>query len=75
MTVHKIKTEHEARLMIEKADEARRKYVKSMAGKKWTDVSNYHLAIDTSHHSYQKTTDLIIEFLRTKGLSRGELVS
>jgi len=72
MTVYQIKTEHEARLMIESADDARRKYVKSMAGAEWTDVSNYHLAIDTSYYSYQETTDLIIKFLRTKGLGRGE---
>jgi cytidylate kinase len=67
-TVNQIKTEHEARLMIERADDARRKYVKSMIGKEWTDASNYHMTIDTSYHSFQETTDLILEFLRTKGV-------
>ena len=69
MTIYQVNSESEARLMIERADNARRKYVRTMAGKEWSDVTNYHLSIDTSYSSFQETTDVIIHFLKTKGMS------
>lgn len=48
METYDIKTEEEARGVVERSDRQRGRFVQSICGKAWTDSCNYDVCIDTS---------------------------
>ncbi|MDA8325961.1 MAG: cytidylate kinase-like family protein [Nitrospiraceae bacterium] len=59
----------EAAGLIEKSDHDRRKFISAMTGADWTDVRNYHLAIDTGRTGFKTAEEmvrLLVEEVRAK---------
>jgi cytidylate kinase len=70
MEVYHTGSEEEAREMILESDQMRKRYIFEMTDKDWACAENYHLSIDTSLLAPQQTAELIIEFLKRKGIVR-----
>lgn len=51
---------------IEKEEKSRAEYYNFYTGKKWGDVNNYDLAINTSKVSFEEAADLIYNFAKKK---------
>jgi CMP/dCMP kinase len=56
-------TEAKADKMIEKSDKERSAYFNTFTGKKWTDLREYDLSIDTSKIGLDESVDLILKCL------------
>jgi cytidylate kinase len=70
MEIYHARSEDEAREMIAESDQMRKRYIFEMTDKDWACAENYHLSIDTSLLALPKSAELIIEFLKRKGLAR-----
>ena len=70
MEIYQTGSEEEAREMILESDQMRKRYIFEMTDKDWACAENYHLSIDTSLLDLAKTAELIIEFLKRKGIVR-----
>jgi cytidylate kinase len=70
MEIYHARSEDEAREMILESDQMRKRYIFEMTNKDWACAENYHLSIDTSLFALQETAELIIEFLKRKGIVR-----
>lgn len=57
--------EEAAKKAIEKADEERSAYYNYYSCNTWGAAATYHLCINSSKMGFEKTEDLIIEFIRT----------
>jgi cytidylate kinase len=68
MELYHAGTEEEARRMIQESDEMRKRYFMEMAGKDWACAENYHVSVDTSLLPLETTAELLLEFLRHKGI-------
>ena len=60
------KTEEQARFLIQEFDYSRQAYLARMANYDWLCSSNYHLTMDTSVISPEKSTEVIIDFVKSK---------
>ena len=57
----------EADNKIQSIDKARASYYKYYTGQSWDDVSNYDLCINSSKIGFDKTVDIIVDYLKTIG--------
>ena len=53
---------------LERADEGRRRYVKTHYGRHWEDAANYDLALNSEQFGYEGSADLIVSAVRAAGL-------
>ena len=60
-----IKTEEEAKKLIEKTDKRRMNYYNFYTGKRWGRFENYHLAINTSVLGIEGTARVIANFINS----------
>lgn len=51
--------------MIAQSDKDRAVYCKTITGKEWTDVRNFHLAVETGKVGIDKTVELLISCLKS----------
>jgi hypothetical protein len=59
----------DARRLILKTDENRRAYYKYYTGgKQWDDAFNYDLSINTASIGFEKAADLILDYMKIRGL-------
>ncbi|MGC9151830.1 MAG: AAA family ATPase [Microbacter sp.] len=56
----------QAREMILQSDKERGQYIQTFTGKKWTDARNYHLTIDTGALGFDRSIELILQYIRLK---------
>jgi len=63
-------SEETAKNMIEQSDIERARYCRIVTGKKWdwNDARNYDISIDTSKLDIDKSTGLILEYLKLTGI-------
>ena len=61
--------EEQAQALVAESDEMRGRYIEEMTGKDWVCLQNYHLAIDTSTLPLPQIAELLLEFLRLKGIT------
>ncbi len=59
-------TEHDAELMMKKADWKRKSYHNYHCGGKWGDSRNYDFSINSSKLGLEKTTDLLEQFIKAR---------
>lgn len=57
-------TEKEAKKRIKEMEKSRAAYYNFNTDQKWGDASNYDLCINTSQFGFEKTAELIIEFIK-----------
>ena len=55
--------------MILQNDKTRASYCKMYTGKEWVDARNYDLTIDTSKVDVDKAVELILNYLKMRGLT------
>ena len=60
-------SEKEAVERIASIDKARASYYKYYTGNNWSDVNNYDLCINTSRIGFEKSVDVILDYMRTNG--------
>lgn len=58
----------DAQRVIEKTDKNRSTYYRYYTGRDWRDASNYDLCINTSALGYEKSVQMIRNYLKTRGL-------
>ena len=58
----------DAQRVIEKTDKNRSTYYRYYTGRDWRDASNYDLCINTSALGYEKSVQMIREYLKIRGL-------
>ena len=58
--------EAQARAMIVRSDESRRRFITQMIGHAWDDATNYHLCLDTSSLPLPEIAGLLTDFVRRK---------
>jgi hypothetical protein len=56
----------EARARVEESDQRRRKFIRDMVGKEWTDALNYHLCLDSSAVGLPKSVQMIIGLVKNR---------
>ena len=56
-------SEDKAKDMIYKKDKQRASYYNYYSTKKWADIKNYHMSIDSSFLGIDKTVDMLVEFI------------
>jgi len=56
----------QAREMIERSDETRKRYITQMLGKGWNRAENYHLCLDTSSLPLSEIAELLTDFVKRK---------
>jgi cytidylate kinase len=67
--------EAKARLLIERSDSMRGKFITQMTGRDWACAQNYHLCVDTSLLSLEEVAGMIVEFVqRSMAGSRSQSV-
>lgn len=66
MQVYGAATEHDAIEMMRKSDAERREYNRRVVHCDWGCADNYHLTLDSSVLSIQRTASLIVEFARLR---------
>jgi cytidylate kinase len=54
----------QARLMIERSDAMRCRFITQMTGRDWACAQNYHLCMDTSVLPLSEVVEMLIEFIR-----------
>ena len=59
----------DAEAELERADEGRRRYVKTHYGRHWEDAANYDLALNSAQFGYEGCADLIVLAARAAGLA------
>lgn len=64
--LYRTPSKKEAREMIAKSDEMRKKYFAAMTGREWDCAENFHLSIDTSILPLEEIADTLISILRRK---------
>ena len=62
--------EAQARDLIARSDETRRRFVTQMVGQDWGDARHYHLCLDTSTLPLPELADLLTDFVRRKTAGR-----
>lgn len=65
MEVRKI-SELEAKTQIEVSDRERALYIKKFTKKKWTDVHNFDLSIDTGKIGFDNATEIILKYIKSR---------
>ena len=60
-------TEDQATEAVDRADEGRRRYVKTYYDRHWEDADNYHLVLNTGVFSCEQCADLIVTGVRLRG--------
>ena len=58
----------DAQRVIEKTDKNRSTYYRYYTGRDWRDASNYDLCINTSALGYEKSVQMIRNYLKIRGL-------
>jgi len=58
----------DAKKRIESLDKARSNYYKYYTGGDWSDVKNYDLCLNTSSLTFEKSVDIICDYLKQMGL-------
>lgn len=58
----------DAQRVIEKTDKNRSTYYRYYTGRDWKDASNYDLCINTSALGYEKSVQMIRDYLKIRGL-------
>ena len=53
----------QARKMIEKEDKRRENFFRYYTGRRWKDLSNYHLCLDSGILGLDKTVQMILDYL------------
>jgi cytidylate kinase len=56
----------QAKEMILQSDKDRAQYIQTFTGKKWTDARNYHLTIDTGALGFDRSVELILQYIAIK---------
>lgn len=56
----------QARALIVRSDEARKKFIAQMSGREWGDARNYHLCLDTSSLPLDELSALLTDFVRRR---------
>lgn len=62
----------QARALITRSDETRKKFIGQMTGHEWGDVKSYHLCIDTSSLPLPEVAALLTDYVRRKAAPRPE---
>lgn len=60
MDVFDIKDSEKAKNLIEDSDSQRRKFIRVLSGRDWTDARNYHLSIDTGVVGFADACEMIL---------------
>ncbi|HOI14720.1 MAG TPA: cytidylate kinase-like family protein [Geobacteraceae bacterium] len=60
MDVFDIKDSEKAKNLIEDSDRQRRKFIRVLSGRDWTDARNYHLSIDTGVVGFADACEMIL---------------
>jgi len=55
-------SEEAAEKMIARSDKERALYHRTFTGKEWTDATRYHISLDTSKISFDKSVELILKY-------------
>jgi cytidylate kinase len=58
--------EMQARAMILRSDESRRRFIMQMIGPDWDDATNYHLCLDTSFLPLPEIAEILTDFVRRR---------
>ena len=58
-------SEKAAHEMIAKNDKERANYIETFTGKKWTDARHFDLTLDTGKIGFDKSTELILSYLKS----------
>ena len=66
MEYYSIADEAQARALIVRSDEARRRFIAQRVGRVWDDATSYHLCLDTSALPLPQIADVLTEFVRGK---------
>lgn len=61
-------SEKAAETRIEKVDKKRDTHYEYFTGKKRTDMNNYDICLNTSVLSYEKCADVILDYMKVKGI-------
>jgi len=58
--------EAQAREMIVRSDETRKRYITQMIGRGWDDAENYHVCLDTSSLPLPEIAEFLTDFVRRR---------
>jgi cytidylate kinase len=61
-----IKDEAQAKTLIKRSDETRRRFISQMVSHEWDCAKDYHLALDTSSLPLPEVADMLTNFVRRK---------
>ena len=61
--------EAQARELVVRSDETRKRYITQMLGKGWDDAENYHLCLDTSSLPLPEISEFLTDFVRRRTLA------
>ena len=59
----------DAKKKIEKIDKSRAAYCKYYTGNEWNDPANYELCINTTKVGFEGAVDIIIDYMKRKGIN------
>ena len=59
-------SEAQARELVERSDETRKRYITQMIGRGWNDAENYHLCLDTSSLPLPQVAEMLTEFVQRR---------
>ena len=59
-------TEEQAREMVARSDETRKRYITQMIGRGWDAAENYHLCLDTSSLPLPMIAEFLTEYVRRR---------
>ncbi|NMC73734.1 MAG: cytidylate kinase-like family protein [Geobacteraceae bacterium] len=60
MDVFHIRDSEKAKNLLEDSDRQRKKFIRTLSGREWTDARNYHLSIDTGIVGFGDACDMIL---------------
>jgi len=70
VTNHQAADEAQARDLISRSDETRKRFISQMIGRDWEAASNYHLCLDTSSLPLPEICDLLVGYVQRKTAGR-----
>lgn len=62
----------QARALIARSDEARKKFIAQMTGREWGNAKNYHLCLDTSSLPFPEIADFLTDYIRRRIAQAGQ---
>lgn len=64
--------EAQARTLITRSDEARKRFIAQMMGREWGTATNYHLCVDTSSLPLPEIAEVLTDFVRRRAAHAAE---